>query len=164
MSELGIAHTINMMRGIPEKNASAHRGGWLKSAKDSYEIRGKTLGIVGYGNIGAQVSVLAESMGMKVKFFDVVPKLPLGNAEQVGTLTDLLAQSDVVSLHVPDTADTRWLFQEEHIRAIKLKGYSINYVCGKVVDIDVLAAALKHGHLSGAVIYVHPADPTSHDG
>jgi len=127
VAELVIAHTINMMRGIPEKNASAHRGGWLKSAKDSYEIRGKTLGIVGYGNIGAQVSVLAESMGMKVKFFDVVPKLPLGNAEQVGTLTDLLAQSDVVSLHVPDTADTRWMIQEEQIRAIKPKGYLINY-------------------------------------
>ena len=163
VAELVIAHTINMMRGIPEKNASAHRGGWLKSAKDSYEIRGKTLGIVGYGNIGAQVSVLAESMGMKVKFFDVVPKLPLGNAEQVGTLTDLLAQSDVVSLHVPDTADTRWMIQEEQIRAIKPKGYLINYARGKVVDIDALAAALRDGHLLGAAIDVFPEEPKGND-
>ena len=107
VAELVIAHTVNLMRGIPEKNAVAHRGGWLKSAKDSYEIRGKKLGIVGYGNIGAQVSVLAEAMGMKVYFYDVVPKLPMGNAEQVGSLNDLLGLADVVSLHVPDTAATR---------------------------------------------------------
>ncbi|BAP12922.1 MAG: 3-phosphoglycerate dehydrogenase [Alcanivorax borkumensis] len=163
VAELVIAHTINMMRGIPEKNAVAHRGGWLKSAKDSYEIRGKTLGIVGYGNIGAQVSVLAESMGMRVKFYDVVPKLPLGNAEQVGTLTDLLAQSDVVSLHVPDTADTRWMIQEEQIRAIKPKGYLINYARGKVVDIEALAAALNDGHLLGAAIDVFPEEPKGND-
>ena len=113
VAELVIAHTVNLMRGIPEKNAVAHRGGWLKSAKDSYEIRGKKLGIVGYGNIGAQVSVLAEAMGMKVYFYDVVPKLPMGNAEQVGSLNDLLGLADVVSLHVPDTAATRWMMKEE---------------------------------------------------
>lgn len=159
VAELVIAHTVSLMRGIPAKNASAHRGGWLKSATDSYEIRGKTLGIVGYGNIGAQVSVLAESMGMKVKYYDVIPKLSLGNAEQVGSLTELLAGSDVVSLHVPDTADTRWMIQEEQIRAMKPKGYLINYARGKVVDIDALAGALHDGHLLGAAIDVFPEEP-----
>ena len=163
VAELVIAHTINLMRGIPEKNASAHRGGWLKSAKDSYEIRGKTLGIVGYGNIGAQVSVLAESMGMKVKFYDVIPKLPLGNAEQVSSLTELLGQSDVVSLHVPDTAATRWMIKEEQIRAIKPKGYLINYARGKVVDIDALAGALRDGHLLAAPVDVFPEEPKGND-
>lgn len=159
VAELVIAHTINLMRGIPQRNAAAHRGGWLKSAKDSYEIRGKKLGIVGYGNIGAQVSVLAESMGMKVYFYDVVPKLPLGNATQVGSLDELLGLADVVTLHVPDTASTRWMIKEEQIRAMKPKGYLINYARGKVVDIDALAAALKDGHLLGAAIDVFPEEP-----
>jgi D-3-phosphoglycerate dehydrogenase len=163
VAELVIAHTVNLMRGIPEKNAVAHRGGWLKSAKDSYEIRGKKLGIVGYGNIGAQVSVLAESMGMKVYFYDVVSKLPMGNAEQVGSLNDLLGLADVVSLHVPDTAATRWMIREEQIRAMKPKSYLINYARGKVVDIEALAAALRDKHLLGAAIDVFPEEPKGND-
>lgn len=163
VAELVIAHTINLMRGIPQRNAAAHRGGWLKSAKDSYEIRGKKLGIVGYGNIGAQVSVLAESMGMKVYFYDVVPKLPLGNATQVGSLNELLGLADVVTLHVPDTASTRWMIKEEQIRAMKPKAYLINYARGKVVDIDALAAAIKDGHLLGAAIDVFPEEPKGND-
>ncbi|WP_101674246.1 phosphoglycerate dehydrogenase [Alloalcanivorax mobilis] len=163
VAELVIAHTVNLMRGIPERNASAHRGGWLKSAKDSYEIRGKKLGLVGYGNIGAQVSVLAEAMGMKVYFYDVVAKLPLGNATQVSSLNELLGLADVVSLHVPDTAGTRWMIKEEQIRAMKPKSYLINYARGKVVDIDALAAAIKDGHLLGAAIDVFPEEPKGND-
>lgn len=163
VAELVIAHTVNLMRGIPQRNAAAHRGGWLKSAKDSYEIRGKKLGIVGYGNIGAQVSVLAESMGMKVYFYDVVAKLPLGNATQVQSLNELLGLADVVSLHVPDTAGTRWMIKEEQIRAMKPSSYLINYARGKVVDIDALAAAIKDGHLLGAAIDVFPEEPKSND-
>jgi D-3-phosphoglycerate dehydrogenase / 2-oxoglutarate reductase len=163
VAELVIAHIINLMRGIAEKNASCHRGGWLKTAKDSYEIRGKKLGIVGYGNIGAQVSVMAESMGMKVYFYDVVTKLPLGNATQVPNLNDLLAMSDVVSLHVPDTANTRWMFKEPQLRAMKKGSYLINYARGKVVDIDALAAALSDGHILGAAIDVFPEEPKSND-
>jgi D-3-phosphoglycerate dehydrogenase / 2-oxoglutarate reductase len=163
VAELVIAHVINLMRGIAEKNASCHRGGWLKTAKDSYEIRGKKLGIVGYGNIGAQVSVMAESMGMKVYFYDVVTKLPLGNATQVPNLNDLLAMSDVVSLHVPDNANTRWMFKEPQLRAMKKGSYLINYARGKVVDIDALAAALKDGHILGAAIDVFPEEPKSND-
>lgn len=163
VAELVISLTISLMRGIPQRNAAAHRGGWLKSAKDSYEIRGKKLGIVGYGNIGAQVSVLAESMGMKVYFYDVVPKLPLGNATQVSSLDELLGLADVVTLHVPDTAGTRWMIKDEQIRAMKPKSYLINYARGKVVDIDALAAAIKDGHLLGAAIDVFPEEPKGND-
>ncbi|MFN3713582.1 MAG: phosphoglycerate dehydrogenase [Alcanivoracaceae bacterium] len=163
VAELVIAHIVNLMRGIAEKNASCHRGGWLKTAKDSYEIRGKKLGIIGYGNIGAQVSVMAESMGMKVYFYDVITKLPLGNATQVPNLNDLLAMSDVVSLHVPDTANTRWMFKEPQLRAMKKGSYLINYARGKVVDIDALAAALSDGHILGAAIDVFPEEPKSND-
>jgi D-3-phosphoglycerate dehydrogenase len=163
VAELVIAHAISLMRGIPQRNASAHRGGWMKSAKDSYEVRGKNLGIIGYGNIGAQVSVLAESMGMKVYYYDVVPKLSLGNARQVGSMEELLGLSDIVSLHVPDTASTRWMIGEEQIRAMKPKSYLINYARGKCVDIDALAGALKDGHLLGAAIDVFPEEPKSND-
>src|SRR5690606_32180992 len=163
VAELVVAEAIMLMRGVPERNASCHRGGWLKSAKDSFEVRGKKLGIVGYGNIGAQVSVLAESMGMKVYFYDVVTKLPLGNATQVHSLDELLGMSDVVSLHVPDTAGTRWMIKEAQIRAMKPKSYLINAARGKVVDIDALSAALKDGHLLGAAIDVFPEEPKSND-
>ena len=163
VAELVIGEAIMLMRGIPERNASCHRGGWLKNAKDSYEVRGKKLGIVGYGNIGAQVSVLAESMGMKVYFYDVVTKLPLGNATQVQSLDELLGMCDVVSLHVPDTANTRWMIKEAQIRAMKPKSYLINAARGKVVDIDALSAALKDGHLLGAAIDVFPEEPKSSD-
>lgn len=163
VAELIIAHIINLMRGIAERNASCHRGGWLKNAKDSYEIRGKKLGLVGYGNIGAQVSVMAESMGMKVFFYDVVTKLPLGNATQVPSLDELLGMCDVISLHVPDTAETRWMIKEPQIRAMKKGSYLINYARGKVVDIDALAAAIRDRHLLGAAIDVFPEEPKSSD-
>ena len=163
VAELVMAHIINLMRGIAEKNASCHRGGWLKSANDSYEIRGKKLGIVGYGNIGAQLSVMAESLGMKFFFYDVVTKLPLGNASQVADLDELLAMSDVVSLHVPDTAETRWMFRAPQLAKMKPGSYLINYARGKVVDIDDLAAALRNRHLFGAAIDVFPEEPKSND-
>ena len=163
VAELIIAHIINLMRGIAERNASCHRGGWLKNAKDSYEIRGKKLGIVGYGNIGSQVSVMAESMGMKVFFDDTVTKLPLGNATQIQSLYELLGMCDVISLHVPDTAETRWMIKEPQIRAMKKGSYLINSARGKVVDIDALAAAIKDRHPLGAAIDVFPEEPKSND-
>ena len=163
VAELVLAETIMLMRGIPARNASCHRGGWLKSAANSFEVRGKKLGIVGYGNIGAQLSVMAEALGMQVYFYDVVTKLPLGNAHQVQSLDDLLAMSDVVSLHVPDTAATRWMIGEPQIRRMKPNSYLINAARGKVVDIDALAAALADGHLLGAAIDVFPEEPKSND-
>lgn len=161
VAELVIAETIMLMRGIPEKSAAAHRGTWLKSAADSYEVRGKTLGIVGYGNIGSQISVMAESMGMRVKFYDVVTKLPLGNAEQVPSLKALLSCSDVVSLHVPDTDATRYMMGPDELSAIKKGGILINAARGQVVDIDALSALLESKHLSGAAIDVFPTEPKS---
>lgn len=161
VAELVVAEAIMLMRGVPHRNASCHRGGWLKNAKDSYEVRGKILGLVGYGNIGAQVSVLAESLGMKVFFYDTVTKLPMGNATQVQSLNELLGMADVVSLHVPDTQATRWMIKEEQIRAMKPKSCLINAARGKVVDIDALAGALKDGHLLGAAIDVFPEEPKS---
>lgn len=161
VAELVIAETIMLMRGIPEKSAAAHSGTWLKSAADSYEVRGKTLGIVGYGNIGSQISVMAESMGMRVKFYDVVTKLPLGNAEQVPSLKALLGSSDVVSLHVPDTDATRYMMGPEELGAIKKGGILINAARGQVVDIDALSALLESKHLAGAAIDVFPTEPKS---
>ena len=161
VAELVLAEAILLLRGIPEKNAVAHRGGWLKSATDSYEIRGKKLGIVGYGSIGTQLSVLAESLGMQVIFYDVVTKLPLGNAHQVGSLTELLGTADIVTLHVPETAATKWMIGEKEIRAMKKGGILINAARGTVVEIDALAAALADKHLNGAAIDVFPVEPRS---
>ncbi|SDS76955.1 D-3-phosphoglycerate dehydrogenase [Halopseudomonas litoralis] len=161
VAELVLAEAILLLRGIPEKNAVAHRGGWLKSATDSFEIRGKKLGIVGYGSIGTQLSVLAESLGMQVIFYDVVTKLPLGNAQQVGSLTELLGTADIVTLHVPETAATKWMIGEKEIRAMKKGGILINAARGTVVEIDALAAALADKHLNGAAIDVFPVEPRS---
>ena len=159
VAELVLAEAILLLRGIPEKNAVAHRGGWLKSADNAYEIRGKTLGIVGYGSIGTQLSVLAEAMGMHVAFFDVVNKLPLGNARQVQHLHDLLGQSDIVSLHVPELPSTEGMIGAAEIAAMKPGGILINAARGTVVDIDALAAALKAKKLLGAAIDVFPVEP-----
>ncbi|KAF1022939.1 MAG: D-3-phosphoglycerate dehydrogenase [Paracidovorax wautersii] len=159
VAELVLAEAILLLRGVPEKSAVAHRGGWLKSATNSYEIRGKTLGIVGYGSIGTQLSVLAESVGMQVQFFDVVTKLPLGNARQVHKLHDLLATSDIVTLHVPELASTQWMIGEKEIAAIKPGGILINASRGTVVEIDALANALKAKKLLGAAIDVFPVEP-----
>lgn len=159
VAELVIAQAILLLRGIPQKNFACHRGQWLKSAAGSYEIRGKTLGLVGYGSIGSQLSVLAESLGMKVCFYDVVAKLPLGNATQVRSLKALLNQSDVVSLHVPETADTRNMFGAEQLAQMKAGAVLINASRGTVVDIDALAEAITSKHLSGAAIDVFPVEP-----
>lgn len=163
VAELVIAEAIILLRRIPEKNASCHRGGWKKTAVGSYEVRGKTLGIIGYGAIGTQVSVLAESLGMKVRFYDVVTKLPLGNAEQVRNLKDLLAQSDMVSLHVPELPSTKNMFAAEQIAAMKPGAILINASRGTVVDIEALASALESGHLAGTAIDVFPVEPRSND-
>jgi len=159
VAELVIAEAILLLRGIPAKNAGCHRGEWLKSAIGSYEIRGKTLGIIGYGSIGTQVSVLAESLGMQVVFYDAVTKLPLGNANQCRTLDELFSKSDVVTLHVPDIPATRNMIGEKEIAAMKQGAVLLNASRGSVVDIDALAAALKSEHLSGAAIDVFPVEP-----
>ena len=161
VAELVLAEAILLLRGVPEKSAVAHRGGWLKSAENSFEIRGKTLGIVGYGSIGTQLSVLAEGLGMQVVFFDVVTKLPLGNARQVGQLNELLAQSDVVSLHVPETNATQWMIGAAQIAAMKLGSVLINASRGTVVEIEPLAQALREKKLLGAAIDVFPVEPRS---
>jgi len=148
---------------ITDKNAKAHRGIWNKSAANSYEIRGKTLAIIGYGSIGSQLSVLAESLGMKVKFYDTITKLPLGNAEQISGMHELLAMSDVVSLHVPETKSTANMFGEKEIAAMKKGSILINASRGSVVDIDALTEALRSEHLLGAAIDVFPVEPRSND-
>jgi len=161
VAELVLAEAILLLRGVPEKSAVAHRGGWLKSADNAFEIRGKTLGIVGYGSIGTQLSVLAEALGMQVVFFDVVTKLPLGNARQVAKLNDLLAQSDVVSLHVPETQATQWMMDQAEIAAMKPGSVLINASRGTVVRIEPLAEALRQKKLLGAAIDVFPVEPRS---
>ena len=161
VAELVLAEAILLLRGVPEKSAVAHRGGWLKTAENAYEIRGKTLGIVGYGSIGTQLSVLAEALGMQVVFFDVVTKLPLGNARQAAKLTDLLAQSDVVTLHVPETQATQWMMGAAEIAAMKPGSVLINASRGTVVEIEPLAQALRQKKLLGAAIDVFPVEPKS---
>lgn len=159
VAELVLAQAIMLIRGIPERNAACHRGGWMKSATDSYEIRGKKLGIVGYGSIGTQLSVLAEALGMQVYYYDVVAKLPLGNATQVATLHELLALSDVVSLHVPELPSTQWMIGEKEIRTMKKGSILMNAARGTVVVIEALAEAIKDKHLLGAAIDVFPVEP-----
>ncbi len=161
VAELVLAEAILLLRGVPEKNAAAHRGGWLKTAENAFEIRGKTLGIVGYGSIGAQLSVLAEALGMHVVFHDVVAKLPLGNARQARNLNELLAQADIVSLHVPELPSTQWLMGETEIAAMKPGAILINASRGTVVVIEALAAALRERQLLGAAIDVFPKEPKS---
>jgi D-3-phosphoglycerate dehydrogenase len=161
VAELVLAQAILLLRGVPEKNAKAHRGDWQKSAKDSYEIRGKKLGIIGYGNIGTQFSVLAEGLGMDVYFYDVVSKLSIGNATQVGTMQELLNIADVVSLHVPETPATKYMFKAEQLAQMKPGSILMNASRGTVVDIDALADALRSGKLLGAAIDVFPVEPKS---
>ena len=163
VAELVLAEAILLLRGIPAKNALVHRGGWMKSAVHSHEIRGKTLGIVGYGSIGTQLSVLAEGLGMHVAFYDVVSKLPLGNARQVPKLHDLLAQSDIVSLHVPELPSTQWMIGPAEIAAMKQGGILINAARGTVVDIDALAEGIKSEKLWGAAVDVFPVEPGSNN-
>lgn len=163
VAELVIAEAILLLRGIPEKNAACHRGEWLKSATGSYEIRGKTLGIVGYGAIGSQVSVLAESLGMSVVYYDVVSKLPMGNASACHSLEQLLRESDIVSLHVPELASTHNLIAERELSRMRKGAILINASRGTVVDIDALASALDKQQLAGAAIDVFPSEPKSNN-
>lgn len=163
VAELVIGQAILLLRGIPEKNALLHRGIWQKAAKGSFETRGKKLGIVGYGNIGSQLSVLAESMGMEVYLYDVVTKLPLGNARQLGSLQELLNKCDVVSLHVPETTETRDLIGAAELAEMKNSAILINASRGTVVDIDALAQALASKTIAGAAIDVFPSEPKSND-
>ncbi|MCA9556068.1 MAG: phosphoglycerate dehydrogenase [Myxococcales bacterium] len=161
VAELVIAEAVMLTRGIHDKSMAAHRGEWHKTATNSHELRGQTIGIVGYGHIGSQVSVLAEAFGMKVVFYDVVPKLPLGNARQLGSLEELLAESDVVTLHVPQAPDTANLMSRERILAMKPGAILMNLSRGNVVDVDTLATALKDGRLTGAAVDVFPTEPKS---
>jgi D-3-phosphoglycerate dehydrogenase / 2-oxoglutarate reductase len=163
VAELVLAQAIILMRRIAEKNTLAHQGIWQKTADNSFEVRGKTLGIIGYGNIGSQLSVISENLGMKVRFYDIVTKLPLGNAEQVNTLDELFAMSDIVTLHVPETPSTQNMIDEKAIRKMKKGSILMNASRGTVVDIDALAAALKDGHLLGAAIDVFPIEPKSNN-
>lgn len=163
VAELVIGQTILLLRRVPEKNAQAHLGVWQKVATGSFETRGKKLGLVGYGNIGSQLSVLAESMGMKVYLYDIVTKLPLGNAVQVPTLKELMQTCDVVSLHVPETPQTANMIGKEQLAWMKKGSILINASRGTVVDIDALAEALESNHLAGAAVDVFPVEPRSND-
>lgn len=163
VAELVLAEAILLLRGIPEKNAVSHRGGWQKSAKNSYEIRGKKLAIIGYGSIGTQLSVLAESLGMVVYFYDTVTKLPLGNATQVQSLPEILGMCDIVSLHVPETPATKYMFAAEQFEQMKEGSILLNASRGTVVDIEALAENLKSGKLLGTAIDVFPVEPRGND-
>lgn len=163
VAELVIGQSILLLRGIPEKNALAHRGIWNKAAKGSFEVRGKKLGIVGYGNIGSQLSVLAESMGMDVLLYDIMTKLPLGNAKQTDSLQQLLERCDIVSLHVPETPATRNMIGAKELAWMRPGAVLINASRGSVVDIDALADALGEKLLAGAAIDVFPVEPKSND-
>jgi D-3-phosphoglycerate dehydrogenase len=161
VAELVIGEIVILLRRIVARSNAAHRGQWDKSANDSYEVRGKTLGIVGYGNIGSQLSNLAEALGMRVIFYDHTDKLRHGNTESAASLHELLAQSDVVSLHVPETPATNGMIGREEIRAIKHGAYFINNSRGTVVDLEALAEALRENRLRGAAVDVFPVEPRS---
>ncbi len=159
VAELVLAEAVMLMRGIPARNAAAHRGDWIKTAAGSREVRGKTLGIVGYGHIGTQVGLLAESLGMKVLYYDIETKLALGNAKPVGTLDLLLEAADVISLHVPETAQTARMIGAAQLQRMMPGAMLINASRGTVVDINALVDALRSGHLSGAAVDVFPKEP-----
>lgn len=159
VAELVIGWTIMLMRRIFEKNHLAHEGKWKKTAFGSHEVRGKIMGIVGYGHIGSQVSVLAEAMGMQVIYYDIVGKLPLGNARPAQSLEELLQKSDIVTLHVPESAQTKNLLDAERMELMKKGGYLINASRGTTIDLDALKQFLDRGHLAGAALDVFPKEP-----
>jgi D-3-phosphoglycerate dehydrogenase len=163
VAELVIAEIIMLMREVPLKNAAAHRGGWLKSARNSFEVRGKNLGIVGYGHIGSQVSILAEALGMNVYYFDIEKKLSLGKAFACTSLNELLKISDLVTLHVPETESTQNLISAGQLATMKKGSLLINASRGTVVDYPALAESLRNGHLAGAAADVFPTEPASND-
>lgn len=159
VAELVIGAAIMLIRRIPDKNKAAHEGIWMKEARGSFELRGKTMGIIGYGNIGSQVSVLAEALGMKVLFHDIETRLPLGNAEAAKNLKDLVSRADVISLHVPETELTKNLINRSVLKSTKQGAIVINYARGEVVDLDALATALVQESIGGAAIDVYPFEP-----
>lgn len=159
VAELVIGLSVMLMRRIPDKDKAAHQGIWQKDAKGSYEVRGKTIGIIGYGNIGSQVSVLAEAMGMDVLYYDIEPKLPHGNAKQVRSLAELLKRSNIITLHVPGGSGTRNLLNSQNIGLIKKGAVVINYARGDVMDLDALRSAIESGQLGGAAVDVFPEEP-----
>lgn len=163
VAEVTVAEVIALNRGIVERSAQMHAGKWVKSAEGFHEVRGRVLGLVGYGRIGSQVSVLAESLGLRVIFYDIADKLPLGNAQAVKSLHALLEQSDIVSLHVPETAATMNLIGRAELARMKKGAVLINNARGTVVDVDALAEALKSGHLFGAAVDVFPEEPESNE-
>ena len=159
VAELVIGLCVMLIRKIADKNAAAHQGRWLKEAKGSFELRGKTLGIIGYGNIGSQVSNMAEAMGMSVLYYDIATKLPHGNAKQVRDLKELLKHSDIVTLHVPSDATTRNMINAETLKSVKKGGILLNYSRGDVVELRALKKAIDKGALAGAAIDVFPDEP-----
>ena len=163
VAELVLAESVMLYRGLGDKSAAAHAGKWTKSATNSHELRGRTIGIVGYGHIGSQVSILAEAFGMTVVYHDIMPKLPMGNARQLDSLSELLAVSDIVTLHVPQDPTTKNLMSAERIAQMKPGAMLINASRGNVVDIDALRDALAGGRLKGAAIDVFPVEPKSND-
>jgi D-3-phosphoglycerate dehydrogenase len=159
VAELVIALCVVLIRKIADKNAAAHKGVWLKDARGSFELRGKTLGIIGYGNIGSQVSIMAEALGMNVVYFDIATKLPHGNAKQIRELGELLRQSDIVTLHVPSDATTRNMINAETLSEIKAGSIFLNYSRGDVVDLEALKTAIESGKVAGAAVDVFPDEP-----
>src|SRR5476651_508942 len=161
VAEMVLGEMLLMIRGVPEANAKAHRGQWNKQAAGSYEARGKKLGIVGYGHIGTQLGILAEGLGMQVFFYDIESKLPLGNAQQVNSLNELLQTSDVITLHVPETANTKDMIGAEQLAQMKPGALLVNASRGTVIDIPALCDALRSKHISGAAIDVFPEEPAT---
>lgn len=159
VAELVIGLCVMLIRKISDKNIAAHRGIWLKEAKGAFELRGKTLGIIGYGNIGSQVSVMAEAMGLNVIYYDILTKLPHGNAKQIRDLKELLKQSDIITLHVPSDATTRNMMNTEMLSVIKKGTIFLNYSRGDVVDLDALKISIENGTISGAAVDVFPSEP-----
>ncbi len=159
VAELVVGASIMLIRRIPDKNRAAHEGTWLKAAKGSYELRGKALGIIGYGNIGSQVSVLAEALGMKVIYYDIVTRLPLGNAVSTKSLKDLVNQADIITLHVPETALTKNMINKGLLKYFKKGSILINYARGEVVDLEALRNSIIDGQVGGAAIDVYPWEP-----
>jgi D-3-phosphoglycerate dehydrogenase len=159
VAELAIGASILLIRRILDKNNAAHKGIWNKDAKGSFELRGKTLGIIGYGNIGTQLSVMAEAMGMRVQFFDIETKLPLGNAQAKKSIKEIVSSSDIISLHVPETNQTKNLISKAVLKQFKSGSILVNYARGEVVDLDALAEAIKEKHIAGAALDVFPVEP-----
>ena len=163
VAELVVSETIALFRQLFDRSAAAHKGGWMKAAQGSFEVRGKTLGIIGYGHIGSQVSILAESLGMKVIFYDVIKKLPLGNAVAKSKLQDVLKEADVITLHVPETHQTQNMIAEKELSQMKKGSFLINASRGTVVDLEALRSSLESKHLAGAAIDVFPIEPFSNE-